>query len=67
MLIKKIFPEKFNPIRFIYEDLYGTTIGPMDELYYISICLIETLRILIYNSVVKYTEYKKISRRKNHG
>jgi len=67
MLIKKIFPEKMRPIKFLYEDLYGTTIGPIDEIYYISICLVETVKILIYNFVVKYTENKKISRRKYDG
>jgi len=55
MFIKKIFPEKNGPIRF------------SDELYYILICVVETLKILIYNFVLKYTKYKKISREKNHG
>jgi len=55
MLIKKIFPEKNGPIRF------------SDEIYYISICTVETIKILIYNFVVKYTENKKISRRKYDG
>jgi hypothetical protein len=68
MFIKKFFPEKLRPIRFLYEDLYGTTIGPWDELYYIWICLLETVRILIYNFVMKYTNTEKnFAVGKNYG
>lgn len=43
---KKIFSLVKNPVRLIYEKLYGTTIGPLDELCYIGVCLWETLNIV---------------------
>jgi hypothetical protein len=52
MLIKKILSIKKFPIRLIYEGLYGTTIGPKDEVSYIVSCLRETLNIV-------GTHYKK--------
>jgi len=49
MSIKKISQEKKSPIRFIYENLYGTSITPKDEVYYIWICLHETFKIVCLN------------------
>jgi hypothetical protein len=45
-MIKKILSIKKSPIRLIYEGLYGTTIGPSDEVSYIVSCLRETLNIV---------------------
>ncbi len=43
---KKFFQVLKNPVRFLYEDKYGTTLRPSDELYYISICARETIRLI---------------------
>jgi hypothetical protein len=45
-MFKKILHIKKSPIRLIYEGLYGTTIGPKDEVSYIVSCLRETSKIL---------------------
>ncbi len=46
-MANKKFLQKFkSPIRLLYEKKYGTTIGPWDEIYYISICARETIRII---------------------
>ena len=56
---KKNFLQVKNPVRLIYEDLYGTTIGPLDELWYISICLWEGLNILGSHAMKKIFQGKK--------
>jgi hypothetical protein len=58
-VIKKIFWGKKTPVRLLYVRGFGTTISPWDEVYYISICLGETLNILGSHY------YKKFSRVKN--
>jgi len=45
-VIRKIFWGKKNPVRVLYEDVWGTTISPCDEVSYISVCLWESLNIL---------------------
>jgi len=59
MLIKKIFPYKKSPIRLIYEGLYGTTIGPKDEVSYIVSCFRETLNIVGTHYIKKFSQGKK--------
>ena len=59
MLIKKILSIKKFPIRLIYEDLYGTTIGPKDEVRYIVSCLRETLNIVGPHYIKKILPGKK--------
>jgi hypothetical protein len=59
MFIKKILRIKKSPIRLIYEDLYGTTIGPKDEVRYIVNCLSETLNILGTHYIKKFSPEKK--------
>jgi len=63
---KKIFSLVKNPVRLIYENLYGTTIGPLDELCYIGVCLWEGLNIVGLN-VMKQGSHciKKFSQGKN--
>jgi len=67
MFIKKISQEKKCPIRSlrslrfpslsnVYYNLYGTTITPIDEVYYIWICLRETAKILFLNGYEKVFE-----------
>jgi hypothetical protein len=58
-MIKKILSIKKSPIRLIYEGLYGTTIGPKDEVSYIVSCLSETLNILGTNYIKKFSPEKK--------
>lgn len=43
---KKFFEVFRDSIRFLYEDGYGTTIRLSDELYYISICVVETIGLI---------------------
>lgn len=65
MLIKKILSTKKSPIRSIYEGLYGTTIGPRDEVSYIVSCFRETLNIVGLNVMKQGSHYiKKFSQGK---
>jgi len=43
---KKNFPLVKNPVRVLYEDVWGTTISPLDEVSYIVSCLRETVNII---------------------
>lgn len=43
---KKFFQVFRDSIRFLYEDGYGTTLRFSDELYYISICVVETIGLI---------------------
>jgi len=45
-VIQKIFWGKKTPIRLIYNNVYGTTLSPWNEFYYITITLWEGLNIL---------------------
>ena len=38
-----------SPLRYLYENVYGTTITLSDELYYILICIKESVRIVLTN------------------
>jgi hypothetical protein len=58
-MIKKILSIKKSPIRLIYEGLYGTTIGPKDEVSYIVSCLRETLNIVGSHYRKKFSQEKK--------
>jgi hypothetical protein len=58
-MIKKILSTKKSPIRLIYEGLYGTTIGPRDEVSYIVSCLRETLNIVGSHYIKKILPGKK--------
>lgn len=63
---KKIFWGQKNPVRLLYVRGFGTTISPWDEIYYISICLGETLRIVGLNVMKQGSPYiKKFSQVKN--
>ena len=46
MIVKKFFASKKAPVRFIYEDIYGTSIGPNDEIEYYLLCLREIVNII---------------------
>jgi len=46
MIVKKFFASKKTPVRFIYEDIYGTSIGPNDEIEYYLLCLREIVNII---------------------
>ncbi len=43
---KKISQVILNPVGFLYNEVYGTETTPWDEVYYIGICLGETIRIV---------------------
>jgi hypothetical protein len=58
MFIKKILSTKKSPIGLIYERLYGTTIGPKDEVSYIVSCLRETLNIVGSHYIKKFSRVK---------
>ena len=58
MFIKKILSTKKSPIRLIYEGLYGTTIGPKDEVSYIVSCFRETLNIVGSHVIKKFSRAK---------
>jgi hypothetical protein len=45
-VLKKIFWGKKMPVRLLYENVWGTTISPLDEVSYIVICLREGLNIM---------------------
>ena len=43
---KKNFWGKKSPVRFLYGNVYGTEVGPLEEFSYIGICLWEVLNII---------------------
>ena len=45
-VLRKIFWGKKNPVRLLYNNVYGTETSPWDEVSYIGICLWEGLNIL---------------------
>jgi hypothetical protein len=45
-VLKKIFWGKKNPVRVLYNEVYGTETSPLDEFSYIGICLWEGLNII---------------------
>jgi len=48
-MLKKIFWGKKMPVRLLYENVWGTTISPLDEVSYIVSCLRETVNIVGLN------------------
>lgn len=65
-VIKKIFWGQKNPVRLLYNNVYGTETSPWDEFSYIGICLWEGLNILGLNVMKQGSHYKKkFSRVKN--
>ena len=57
-VLKKIFWGKKNPVRLLYENVWGTTISPWDEVYYIVRCLCATLNILGSHMLKKFFRIK---------
>lgn len=45
-------------IKLIYENIYGTTITPVEEFSYIVICLGETFRIVGSHMIKKFAHKK---------
>jgi hypothetical protein len=58
-VLKKIFWGKKMPVRLLYENVWGTTISPLDEVSYIVSCLRETVNIVGSNYVKKISRSKK--------
>ena len=58
-ILKKIFSPIKTPVRLLYENVWGTTIGPCDEVSYIGICLGETLSIIGSHYMKKFFQGKK--------
>lgn len=42
------------PPRLLYENIYGTTITPIEEISYIFLCFSETLKIILRNYYEKF-------------
>mgnify|MGYP003338130362 FL=1 len=57
-VLKKIFWGKKNPVRVLYNNVYGTTISPWDEVSYIVSCLCETLNIMGSHYLKKFPRGK---------
>ena len=53
-MLKKIFWSKKNPVRFLYNNVYGTETSPWDELSYIGIVLGETIKIIVSHYIKKF-------------
>jgi hypothetical protein len=54
-VLKKIFWGKKSPVRVLYEDVWGTTISPWDEVSYIVSCLRETVNIIGSHYMKKFS------------
>jgi hypothetical protein len=59
MFLKNFFPNKKSPIGFIYENLYGTVIGPREEIEYYLLCLREIVNIIGSHYIKKFFGGKK--------
>ena len=57
-VLKKIFWGQKSPVRLLYENRWGTTISPLDEVSYIVSCLCETLNILGSHTIKKFSQGK---------
>ena len=55
---KKNFWGKKSPVRFLYGEVYGTEVGPLEEFSYIGICLWEGLNIIGSHYKKKILEVK---------
>jgi len=58
-MLKKIFWGKKMPVRLLYENVWGTTISPLDEVSYIVSCLRETVNIVGSHAIKKISRSKK--------
>ena len=58
-MIKKIFWGKKNPVRLLYNEVYGTETSPWDEISYICVCLCETVNIVGLNVMKQGSHYMK--------
>jgi hypothetical protein len=57
-VLKKIFWGQKMPVRVLYENVWGTTISPYDEVSYIVICLCEGLNIMGSHYMKKISQVK---------
>ena len=57
-VLKKIFWGTKNPVRVLYNDVYGTETSPWDEVSYIVMCLGEGLNIVGSHYMKKIFQYK---------
>ena len=57
-VLKKIFWGTKNPVRVLYNDVYGTETSPWDEVSYIGVCLWEGLNIIGSHYMKKIFQYK---------
>lgn len=57
-MLKKIFWGKKNPVRFLYNHVYGTETSPWDEIHYIGIVLGETVKIIGSHYIKKFSDIR---------
>lgn len=57
-VLKKIFWGRKNPVRVLYNEVYGTETSPWDEVSYIVSCVCEGLNIVGSHYMKKIFQYK---------